>query len=301
VNVDTAHAEDWVPFYEALLRRRKLDTLDALQDFGYFFGEHNKVMALHRRALAAGLDDAKITVDGFFLYQTRRGLPFNGTEWRRLWALFGDESERRLRDLGHRAVMVEGRGFRFAYCCGICGNRLYVDTERGVTLGELADPRPCPGAAAKTEETCVLVTDDWVLLYEALVCIGELDELREGGSIDFGWDRLRANRLLAEARRAGLDVHAGFYADTGYYNFLSGFNPFSPPRPRLHSRCWELVHKHEDRAEARGHIPHRGRVVGARAALFCASCGGRLYIDAERDLVCGELVKRRRCLRGEKR
>ena len=67
-----------------------------------------------------------------------------------------------------------------------------------------------------------IAAGDWVPLYEALVSTSELDVLREGGWIHCGWERQRADRLLAEARRAGLDAHGGFYADAGYYDYCPG-------------------------------------------------------------------------------
>jgi hypothetical protein len=138
--------------------------------------------------------------------------------------------------------------------------------------------------------------EDWVPLYEALFRSEDVDKLREDGGYVWGlWDLQYLEELQARCIQAGLNPSIGFHEDAGYYLAGPGGARAFYRTPKAQKRRRAIAAKHVTRAKARGHRLGSWREFGLRAAYCCDACGDRLYVDVERNLVCGELTTRKRC------
>ena len=140
------------------------------------------------------------------------------------------------------------------------------------------------------------MSEQSVQSYEALLRSDDVDKLREDGYVWGWWDWAYLEELQTRCAKAGLNASIGFDEDAGYYLAGTEGHRNFYRMPKAHKRRLKITRKHLRRAKARGHRPAFRRELGSRAAYCCESCGDRLYVDVERDLVRGELTTtRRRC------
>jgi len=138
--------------------------------------------------------------------------------------------------------------------------------------------------------------EDWPQNYEALLRTDRIQELRVNGFVHCWWDDVE--ELKARAEAAGMtNLQVSFDADCGSTLYLprGGKRNHWYVEP-IHQRCEDVLSLRRERAHARGHNTWwSGRRIGLRAALRCNNCGGRLYVDVARNLVCGELTRSEPC------
>jgi hypothetical protein len=126
---------------------------------------------------------------------------------------------------------------------------------------------------------------DWPEQFEAVLRCSDVEAMRVNGRVHCSWSGHK--ELQARCEAAGMtNLQLDFDADCGYTLYLPGRNDWEG-RPDLIA----LV----ERALASGHRLDVGQTIGLRSAYRCNHCDGRLYMDAGRELVCGELTGSERC------
>ena len=141
--------------------------------------------------------------------------------------------------------------------------------------------------------------EDWPQKYEALLRTDRLQELRVNGFVHCWWDDVE--ELKARGEAAGMsNLQVSFDADCGNTLYLprggKQYHWYQWSVEPTHQRCEDVLSLRRERAHACGHNTWwSGRQIGLRAALRCNNCGGRLYVDVARNLVCGELTGSESC------
>jgi hypothetical protein len=141
--------------------------------------------------------------------------------------------------------------------------------------------------------------DSWVALYDDLVHLDDLDELRENGHVYYrGTERQdEAEALRARCQEAGITA---VLTRDFYYGWLLSV-PVALRPLGCGDGTYELRRQTVERwlahASSYGHRSFGAgrRDVGVRSVCHCPDCGGRLYVDVARDLACGELTEHTRC------